>query len=338
MKLAQPISLTEAARILNCDFKGDPEHQITGFNEIHRVESGDTTFVDVEKYYKKALNSAATTVIINKAIEPPQGKGLLISDDPFRDYNRLTSHFQPRSPLDLAGIPKMGEDVKIGRNVVFGEGVMLEDGVEIGHNCVIGSHITIGAGSLIYPNVTIYDHSVIGQECCIGAGTVIGGEAFYFKGRANSRDKLLSKGRTVIADHVDIGANCTIDRGVSADTIIGEYTKLDNLVQVGHDTIIGKMCVIASQVGVAGCVSIGDGVILWGQVGVNKDLNIGSGAVLLGKTGVMSDLAAGRTYGGMVADDARAFLKKEAIFKRLPKLMPRLEKLLDSSENGDDQD
>lgn len=334
MKLIQPISLSEAARILDCTFIGDPDHQITGFNEIHRVEAGDTTFVDVEKYYKKALGSAATTVIINKEVEPPAGKGLLISDDPFRDYNRLTRQFQPRMPLDLAGEPQMGKDVRIGRNVAFGENVTLADGVEIGHNAVIGSNVSIGEGTLIYPNVTVYDHSVIGAHCVIGSGTVIGGEAFYFKGRANSRDKLLSVGRAVIQDHVEIGANCTIDRGVSADTIIGAHTKLDNLVQVGHDTEIGKMCLLASQVGVAGCVQIGDGAILWGQVGVNKDLSIGSGAVLLGKTGVMSDLEGKRAYGGMVADDARTFLKKEAIFKQLPELMPKLLKMIEEYEKG----
>lgn len=318
MKLFRTHTLEEIASILNCPYLGDAQHPVEGLNEIHMVEAGDITFVDISKYYAKALSSAATTVIINQRVTPPAGKGLLISDDPFRDYNLLTEHFQPRTPLDTTGIPTLGKDVRIGRNVVFGEQVVLEDGVEIGHNAVIGSYVQIGAGSLIHPNVTIYDNSVVGKAVCINAGTVIGGEAFYFKARPYGRDKMLTKGRVVIGDHVDIGANCTIDRGVSGDTAIGEWTKIDNLVMIGHDTVIGKKCLIAAQVGIAGVVRIEDEVILWGQVGINKDLTIGKGAELLGKTGVMSSLEGGKKYLGMVAVEARQKLREIAALRQLP--------------------
>ena len=130
MKLSTPISLSSAANLLGCEFSGNPDLLITGINEIHRVQNGDLTFVDVEKYYNKALDSAATTILINKSVEPPQGKGLIISTNPFRDYNRLTEHFRPRNPMSLFGDPKMGKDVKIGKNVVFGENVELGDEVE----------------------------------------------------------------------------------------------------------------------------------------------------------------------------------------------------------------
>ena len=262
MKLPRIHTLEEIAAILGCQYTGDPAHPVSGLNEIHKVEAGDITFVDVAKYYSKALSSAATTVIINQPVEPPAGKGLLISEDPFRDYNLLTEHFQPRKSLDTAGTPRIGEGVKIGRNVVFGEDVVLEDGVEIGHNAVIGSHVRIGAGSLIHANVTLYDHCLIGRECCINAGTVIGGGGVFFQSRRYVLDKMIAKGRVVIGDHVDIGANCTIDRGVSGDTVIGDWTKLDNLVMIGHDTVVGKKCLIAAQVGVAGVVIIEDEVIL----------------------------------------------------------------------------
>lgn len=324
MKLSRAYSLNEIAQLLQCEFAGPADHLITGLNEIHMVEAGDITFVDIEKYYKKALSSAATTVIINKKVDPPAGKGLLISDDPFRDYNRLTEHFQPRMSLDTAGTPQMGKDVRIGQNVVFGEGVVLEDGVEIGHNTVIGSFVQIGANSLIHANVTIYDHCMLGKEVCINSGTVLGGEAFYFKGRPYGRDKMLSKGRVVIGDHVDIGANCAIDRGVSGDTVIGDWTKLDNFVMIGHDTVVGKKCLFAAQVGVAGVVTIEDEVILWGQVGVTKDLTIGKGAELLGKTGVMSSLEGEKTYLGMVAVEARQKLREIAALRKLPDLLRKL--------------
>lgn len=327
MKLPAPITLAEAGQLLNCRFAGPPNHLITGINEIHKVEAGDLTFVDVEKYYGKALHSKATTILIDKEVEVPEGKGLLVSEDPFRDYNRLTEHFQPRKPLDTISEPVIGKEVKIGQYVVFGENVVIEDGVEIGHHCVIGSDVRIGKNSLIHANVTLYDQVQIGEEVVINSGTVIGSEAFYFKTRPRGRDKMLTKGRVVIHDHVDIGANCTIDRGVSGDTVIGEWTKIDNLVQIGHDTVIGKRCLLASQVGIAGVVTLEDDVILWGQVGVNKDLTIGQGAVLLGKTGVMSSLKGGTTYLGMIAHDARARLREEAALRKLPEIISKLEKL-----------
>ncbi|MDX2248453.1 MAG: UDP-3-O-(3-hydroxymyristoyl)glucosamine N-acyltransferase [Bacteroidia bacterium] len=326
MKLREPITLQKAAQLLECAFKGPAEHLITGINEIHRVVTGDLTFVDIEKYYNKALNSAATTVIINKPIEPPQGKGLLISEDPFRDYNRLTEYFQPQKPLDTAGVPLLGEGVKVGRNVVFGENVRVGDFSEIGHNCVIGSDVTVGAHCRIHANVTIYDHCQLGDHVCINSGTVIGGEAFYFKARPYGRDKMLSKGRVIIGNHVDIGSNCTLDRGVSADTVIGDWTKLDNLIQVGHDTEIGKRCIIASQVGIAGVVNIEDDVILWGQAGVSKDLTIGKGAEILGKTGVMSSLEGGKKYLGMFAIEARQMFREIAVMRKLPSLLRDWEK------------
>ena len=321
MKLNQSLQLTEAAEILGCRYIGDPNHLISGLNEIHCVEPGDLTFVDVKKYYNKALGSAATTILINQEVSPPAGKALIISDDPFRDYNRLTETLNPRVPLDVYGKPVLGEGVKMGQNIQVGNAVTIGDHTEIGHQVVIGSHVKIGKRCQIHPHVTIYDHTVIGDDVCINAGTVIGGEAFYFKSRPDRKDKMLSKGRVVIKDHVDIGANCTIDRGVSGDTIIGEWTKLDNLIQIGHDTQIGKRCIIASQVGIGGVTRIEDDVTLWGQVGITKDVVIGKGATLLAKTGVMSSLEGGKTYLGMIAAPHRQKLREISAARRLPELL-----------------
>ena len=333
MNFPSPIRLADAAELLACSYKGDPDHLITGLNEIHRVQPGDLCFVDYYKYYDKALNSAATTILIDQEVDPPAGKGLLVSEDPFRDFNRLSAHFFPVRSQGVVGEPEMGEGVALGRNVVCGENVRLAKDVQIGHNCVIGSDVSIGEGTIIHPNVTIYDHTTIGAYCTIGAGAVIGSEAFYYKKRPHGRDKMLSVGTTVLGDYVDIGPNSTIDRGVTAVTSIGNQTKIDNLVQIGHDTVIGERCVIAAQVGIAGVVVIEDEVNLWGQVGVVQDLTIGKGANLLGKAGVMSSLEGGKSYGGMVADDARSFLRKEAAMRKLPDLLPRLEALLNHQED-----
>ncbi|MCI4670751.1 MAG: UDP-3-O-(3-hydroxymyristoyl)glucosamine N-acyltransferase [Bacteroidia bacterium] len=333
MKLKSPLKLKDAAEILTCEYLGNPDHLITGINEIHRVEVGDLTFVDVEKYYDKALGSLASTVLINKAIEVPKGKGLLVTEDPFSAYNKLTEHFQPTPSNIVIGNPQLGTNVSISPKAVVGENVSIGEGSEIGHGVVVGSNVKIGKHCCIHANVSIYDHSEIGDFVTINAGTVIGSEAFYFKNRPVGRDKMLTKGRVVIEDHVDIGANCTIDRGVSADTTIGKWTKIDNLVQVGHDTIIGEKCLIASQVGIAGVVTLEDEVVLWGQVGVNKDLTIGKGAQLYGKTGVMSDLEGGKTYLGMIADDARQKLREVAAIKKLPELIRKWEKFFKNRED-----
>ena len=144
----------------------------------------------------------------------------------------------------------------------------------------IGNHVRIGKNCIIHPNVTILDHCIIGDNVIIQAGTVIGSDAFYYNKKTN-RDvhykKMISCGRVIIEDCVEIGAGCTIDRGVSDDTVIGAGTKMDNMVHIGHDTVIGKNCLFAAQVGIAGATTIEDNVILWGQVGVSKTLTIGKG-------------------------------------------------------------
>lgn len=331
MTFETPLTLAEAAQRLNCQYHGPADHSILGMNEIHRVSPGDLTFVDVPKYYDKALHSAATTILIDQVVPVPAGKALLVSAQPFADFNRLGQQIQPQPQVARAAVPTLGEDVQLGQNVVCGEDVVIGAGSRIGHNVVIGAHVRIGENCIIYPNVTINDHSHLGDDVCVNAGTVIGSEAFYFKSLPDRKEKFLSLGRTVIHDHVDIGANCTIDRGVTADTVIGPYTKLDNLVQVGHDTLIGARCILAGQVGIAGVTTIEDDVILWGQVGVSKDLTIGQGAVIGAKSGIGKSLPGNKTYAGIHAIEIRQALREMAAVRRLPDLLARLERLLKSS-------
>jgi UDP-3-O-[3-hydroxymyristoyl] glucosamine N-acyltransferase len=281
---------------------------LTGLNEIHRVEPGDITFVDHPKYYDKVLQSAATGILINREVPCPEGKVLFISDDPFRDFNFLTSHFFRREIMNSAVHPT----ATIGKNTV------------IHHGAVIGAHVTIGEDCLIYPGAVIYDHCIIGNRVVIHANAVIGSDAFYFKRRPEGYDKLRSCGRVIIHDHVEIGAACTIDRGVTSDTVIGQGTKMDNHVHVGHDTVIGKNCLFAAQVGIAGVVTIEDDVILWGQVGVQKDLTIGKGAVVLGQSGIPKSLEGNKTYFGSPVRDAREKMKELALIKSLPAIIEKL--------------
>jgi len=303
MKFKNPQILGDIALLINAEFIGDKNFKIFGINEIHVVEKGDIVFVDHPKYYDKALNSAATTILINKKLACPEGKSLLISDDPFRDFNKITKHFNPFivSSKSISDTAVIGQDTIIQPNVF------------------IGNNVTIGNNCLIHPNVTIYDNTVIGNNVTIHANTVLGADAFYYKNRITGFDKLISGGRVVIKDNVDLGASCTIDRGVTGDTTIGEGTKIDNQVQVGHDTIIGKKCLIASQTGIAGCVIIEDKVTIWGQVGTNSGITIGKGAIILGQTGVTKSVAGGKSYFGTPVSESREKLKEMAGIKRFLK-------------------
>ena len=303
MKFKNPQILGDIALLINAEFIGNKNFEILGINEIHVVEKGDIVFVDHPKYYDKALNSAATTILINKEVACPEGKSLLISEDPFRDFNKITKHFNPFK----AAIQSISNTAVIGQETI------------IQPNVFIGNNVSIGSNCLIHPNVTIYDNTVIGNNVTIHANTVLGADAFYYKNRTTGYDKLISGGRVVIKDNVDLGASCTIDRGVTGDTTIGEGTKIDNQVHVGHDTIIGKKCLIASQTGIAGCVIIEDKVTIWGQVGTNSGITIGKGAIILGQTGVTKSIAGGKSYFGTPVSESREKLKEMAGIKRFLK-------------------
>ena len=301
MKFKSVQTLQKIANLIDATFVGESDFKISGINEIHVVEAGDIVFVDHPKYYEKALNSEATIILINKKVDCPEGKSLLISDNPFRDFNKITKHFSPF----------ISSKVSIADTAIVGEGTIIQPNVFIGNN------VSIGKNCLIHPNVTIYDNAIIGDAVIIHANTVLGADAFYYKNRPEGFDQLLSVGRVVVKNNVHIGASCTIDNGVTGDTTIGEGTKIDNQVHVGHDTKIGKKCLIASQTGIAGCVIIEDEVTLWGQVGTNSGITIGKGAVILGQTGVTKSVPGGKTYFGTPISESRAKLKELAYLKRL---------------------
>src|SRR5688572_8986436 len=311
MRLDKPVPVKWIADFIGAEIAGNTEASATGINEIHKVEHGDIVFVDHPKYYDTCINSAATVIIINKDADCPDEKTLLIVDDPFEAYQKLVNHFRPFSPSSKS----RSDSSSIGRDTV------------IMPNSFIGNHVVIGNNCIIHPNVTILDHCVIGNNVIIQAGTVIGSDAFYYNKQTN-RDihykKMTSCGRAVIEDSVEIGANCTIDRGVSGDTVIGAGTKIDNLVHIGHDTEVGKNCLFAGQVGIAGATKIEDNVILWGQVGVSKTLTIGKGAIVYAQSGVKDSIDGGKVYFGSPVEDAREKMKEFVWIKRIPQLWEKV--------------
>jgi len=318
MKFPSPVSLSWLSEFLNAKLIGNTGASATGINEIHKVEIGDLVFVDHPKYYKKCLESPASFIIINQEVECPPQKALLIVEEPFEAYQKIVRHFRPFE----------GAVQSISPSAVIGKTSYLYPGV------FIGNHVQVGERCMIHPNVTIMDHCIIGDDVVIQAGTVIGSDAFYYntnKNRASWYKRMLSCGRVVIKDDVEIGAGCTIDRGVSGDTVIGSGSRLDNMIHVGHDTVLGKNCLLAAQVGIAGAVEIGNGVILWGQVGVSKTLSMGDNVIVLAQSGVGQSLETGKVYFGTPADEATIKKRELVWIKRIPELW---QKVKDRSENS----
>ena len=308
MKFPRTYTLKEISELIDSEYVGDENFSVLGMNEIHVVEPGDIVFVDHPKYYDKALESDATTILINKKVKCPEGKALLISDDPFRDFNKLTAYFNPFNKANKS----IADSAKVGEGTVIQPNVFIGNNVQIGTNC------------LIHPNVTIYDDCILGNNVIIHSGTVLGADAFYYKKRPKGFDKLQSSGSVLIEDNVEIGASCTIDRGVTGNTTIKEGTKIDNQVQIAHDTVIGRKCLIASHVGIAGCAILEDEVTLWGQVGVISGVTIGSGAVVYAQSGVGRSLDGGKAYFGSPCDDARKKYRELAGIKVLPQIIEKV--------------
>jgi UDP-3-O-[3-hydroxymyristoyl] glucosamine N-acyltransferase len=311
MKFPAPVSIKWIAELIGAELQGNTAGMATGINEIHKVEEGDLVFVDHPKYYDKCINSAATFIIINKSTPFPEGKALLVVEQPFEAYQKIVKHFRPFVPATQM----------ISNSAVIGEGTW------IAPNVFIGEEVNIGKNCRIHPNVTIAGHCIIGDNVVVQAGTVIGSDAFYYNSKKN-RDvwyqRMESCGRVIIESDVEIGAGCTIDRGVTHDTVIGRGTKMDNMIHIGHDTLIGKNCLIAAQVGIAGVVEIGNGVILWGQVGVSKTLSIGDNAIVYAQSGVPASLKEGKVYFGSPAEEAKEKMKELVWIKRIPELWKKV--------------
>lgn len=308
MKIGNQHTAKSIAQFLGCEVVGDSSRIVTGINEIHRVEEGDLVFVDHPKYYTKALQSAASFVLIDQRVDCPADKTLLISSQPFDDYNKLTRHFSPqRLPTTMTG-----------------ENCQIADSAHLSPNCFIGNDVVIGENAIIHAGAYIGDRTVIEENVIIGPNTVIGHAAFYYKKKETRYASMHTCGFVHIEKNVEIGASCTIDAGVSSVTRIGEGTKVDNLVQIGHDCVIGKHCLFAAHVGIAGCVTVEDWVTLWGQVGVVSGVRIGTKAVVLGQSGVSKDLEGNTTYFGSPCEEARVKFRESAALRMLPTILDSL--------------
>jgi UDP-3-O-[3-hydroxymyristoyl] glucosamine N-acyltransferase len=303
MKFPAPIPVKEIAQKIKAEIIGDETLLALGINEIHKVEKGDITFADMPKYFTRSLKSKASIILLNKKTDCPKGKALLLCDSPFEAYNQLVREHRPFQPLTSS----------ISETASIHPSAIIEPGVVIGHQ------VRIGAYCYIQANVVIAEHTFIGNKVTIQAGTVIGTDAFYFKKQADGcYKKWRSGGRVIIEDEVEIGANCTVNKGVSGDTVIGKGSKLDCQVHVGHGAVIGKNCLIAGQVGIGGKTILADGVVVNGQAGLAQKIRIGKGATIGAKSGVSKDLPGGKIYFGYPAAEMRTKQRELAALRHLP--------------------
>lgn len=276
---------------------------VKGLNEIHRVRHGDLSFVDHSKYYDKALESDASFILINKEVDVPENKTLIICEEPFTIFNSIAEKYTSQ------------ELVREGTEVIFDVSVRVEPGA------VIHPTAEIGAGCIIHANAVIGPKVRLGKNVIVHYNAAVGTDAFYFHKKEGRMTKWHTVGSVQIEDDVEIGAACTIARGVSSSTIIGRGTKLDAQVHIGHGVIIGEDCTIAAQAGISGKTIIGNKVIIYGQAGIAQNLQIGDGAIIAAKAGVAKDLEGGYTYFGIPARDMKTFYREFVSLKNLPDLL-----------------
>jgi UDP-3-O-[3-hydroxymyristoyl] glucosamine N-acyltransferase len=323
---------------------GDPDAAITGVAALDRATNRDLSFFAVAKYTPQFAESQAGVVLVSPdlAETPAQVNTRIIVERPQEALLSLLPRFQAPA-IAAPGVhataivgagARIGQGAAIGPYAVIGERASIGSWTVIGAHCVVGAGVSIGERSQLYPGVTVYSGSLIGQRVVVHAGCRIGSDGFGYVQREGVHLKIPHVGRCIIEDDVEIGANTTVDRGSIDDTIIGEGTKIDNLVQIAHNVRIGRRCLIMAQVGIAGSVRVGDGAMLLGQVGVSGHHTIGAGARLAAQAGVFGDIPAGETWSGYPARPHKEALRAQAALFKLAGLLRRIERLLDRTNDS----
>jgi UDP-3-O-[3-hydroxymyristoyl] glucosamine N-acyltransferase len=328
---AQPRRLGDLAEFVGGRIVGDAEILISGVASIDTARRGDITFAVDEKFLDDAHQSQAACIIVPPHVLECE-KSLMQVDNPRFAFAKIASLYAPppRGPVGVHPSAVIAASARIGREVSVGPHVVIEENADIGDHAVlfagasVGRDCRIGAGTIIHPNVTIEQDSVIGAHCIIHAGTVVGSDGFGFVQHQGKHFKIPQIGNVVIEDNVEIGSNCTIDRGASGSTVIRSGTKMDNLVHIAHNVQIGHDCLIVAQVGISGSVTVGDSVTLAGQVGVAGHLSIGDRTVVAAKSGVTKTIPGGLHVSGF---PAKPHLDEKKIMISLPRLPDAIKKI-----------
>lgn len=328
------ITLRKLASILGGKVIGVPEQIIRGVSDIKDGAPDTITFLFNPKHQELIDQTSASAVIVADAALLNDKSGIVV-DNPRLAMAKVLKLFEPLNNREkgihpTAIIPKsakIGKNVNIGAFSVIGHNAEIADGTTIYNNVSIGNNVIIGTNVAIYPQVAIYSRTNIGNNVIIDMGTVIGSSGYGYETENDIHHKIPQIGSVVIEDDVEIGANCAIDRGTIGNTVLGQGTKLDNLVHVAHNVKIGKGCLLMGLVGIAGGTTIGDYCIFAGQCGVKDGVNIGDRAMFIAKTGVTKSLPGNKIYAGMPVRELREKNKRDAAYSQIISLKKRLKKL-----------
>jgi UDP-3-O-[3-hydroxymyristoyl] glucosamine N-acyltransferase len=340
------IALKELATFVGGTLKnGDPTLEITGFASLNEAVPGDLSFFYDTRYNDRLLKTKASAVLVpaDHAELSPQAAYIVVSD-PSKSFELIveTYGFQP-APFEAGVHPSavLAESVKfdaakvsVGPNAVIEAGVELADGVEIGAGCFVGRNARIGSGSKLFANSTVHAECILGSGVILHSSVVIGGDGFGYEFSQGRHRKVRQAGIVQIDNEVEIGAGTTVDRARFGRTWIGEGTKIDNLVQIGHNVVIGKHCIIVAGTAIAGSAIVGDYVVIAAQVGIAGHVTVGAQATLAARCGVTRDLPGGQTYLGFPAIPASDEKRRLASINRLPQLLARVKELEAQIKSG----
>ncbi len=337
------ITAEAIAALVAGELIGDGKIAVNGVAPLDRAGAADLSILTSARYAPLLAGTKAGIVLVDPEFRDAAGHpgARIIVRQPLEKLLSLLPRLYPETS-PAAGVSAtarigrgavVGERVSIGEYAVIAPGARLAEGVTIGAHCDIGEGVSIGADTRLWPSVTVYSGAAIGARTIVHSGARIGCDGFGYVFRDGAHNKIPHVGRCVIGDDVEIGANSTIDRGSIDDTIIGNGSKIDNLVHIAHNVRIGEKVLVMAQVGVAGSSSVGDGAILAGQAGISGHLSIGAGARVAAQAGVFGDIPAGESWSGYPARPHRESLRASAALFKLAGMMRRLEKLLETPES-----
>ncbi len=328
------MTLAEIAKTLGCEVRGDGSANVESVAPIDSAGEGQISFVANDRYRKFLKTTSASALILNTQ-EPFDRLPSLRDNNPYLLYARIVSILHPDVKLEpgIADSAVVSPAANIHRSASIGELCVIEDGASIGAGsvidaqCFIGKDTVIGENCRLYPRVVIREGSVLGNEIILQSGVVIGGDGFGYAPGKDGYTRIRQIGNVILGDRVEIGVNSAVDRGALGPTIVGDGTKIDNLVQIAHNVEIGVNCILVSQVGISGSTKLGKWVTLAGQSGAIGHLNIGDGAIGTAKCGITKDVPAQTTVFGFPAREVRSAQKIAAACAKTPELIKRVRAL-----------
>ena len=328
------IKLGEIASVIEGQVVGDADHPINGVSQIQDANSGTITFLSNPAYNKYIDTTDADAIIVEEKSLLKEKMGIVVKNSQFAMAKtlRLFNPVKKEKPFidpnaSISKYASIGKNVSISSGACIKKGVRIGDGCKIGSNAFIGEDTSLGNNCELYPNVSIYNNVSIGSRVIIHSGTTIGSDGFGYVTINNIHEKIPQTGDVVIKDDVEIGSNCSIDRATIGSTIVGEMTKIDNLVHIAHNVKIGKGCLITAGFAVAGSTEIGDFCTFAGQVGVAPHLKIGNNSIVASKSGVTRSLKGQNTYAGFPARDIKEHNRRQALINEIGRLREKLLKL-----------